>query len=426
MKWLDKITQVFKIRDLRDSILYVAGLLVVFRVAAHIPVPGVNVANLKEFFSSNQVLGLINVFSGGSMENFSIVALGVAPFITASIIFQLLIMIIPSLEALSKEPGGYKKIVQWERWMTVPLAVLQGYAMIMMLKKQSTYQIIGNISTFELLLTVITITAGTIFLMWLGELMSEKNIGNGISILIFVGIVSSLPSVLQRTIAVFDPSQLVMVITFIIIALITIVGVVIINEGKRNVPVSYARHIRGNRTYGGVNTHLPLRVNMAGVIPIIFAISLIIFPPLIANFFLQAKTTFLVQAAEFVIRVFQNQLIYGILYFVFVFGFTYFYTAVIFHPQQIAENLQKQGGFIPGIRPGKNTEDYLSNVTKRIILAGALFLGILAVLPLLIQGFSGGMNLVIGGTSLLIVVSVVIETVKHIESQMTMREYEGL
>jgi preprotein translocase subunit SecY len=424
--WLDKFRQIFKAKDLRNSILYVLGILIIFRIAAHIPVPGINIEGLKELFSSNQFLGLINIFSGGSMENFSVVSLGVAPYITASIIFQLLIMITPKLEQLSKEPGGQQKINKWTRWLTVPLAALQGYAMITMLQRQSTYQIIGNMSIFELLTTVFTVTAGTIFLMWLGELISEKNIGNGISLLIFVGIVANLPNIIQKAIVVFDPSQLVEIFVFIIIAIVTIVGVVIINEGTRNVPVSYARHIRGNRMYGGVSTHLPLRVNMAGVIPIIFAISLIIFPPMIANFFLHAKSQILVTISEQIIRIFQNRLIYGILYFVFVFGFTYFYTAVVFHPQQIAENLQRQGGFIPGIRPGKHTEEYLANVTNRIILAGALFLGLIAILPLVVQSFSGGLNLVIGGTSLLIVVSVVIETVKHIESQMTMREYDGL
>ena len=424
--WVDKIIQIFKIRDLRKSILYVLAMLVVFRIAAHIPVPGVNVENLKEFFASNQILGLINIFSGGGMENFSVVALGVAPYITASIIFQLLVMIIPKLEEISKEQGGHQKINKWTRWLTVPLAALQGYGMITILRQQSSFEIIGDLSLFNLTTTIITITAGSVFLMWIGELISEKNIGNGISLLIFAGIIAALPGIVQRSIAVFDPSQIATMLTFAVIAVVTIVGVVIINEGTRNVPVSYARHVRGNRMYGGVNTHLPLRVNMAGVIPIIFAISLILFPPMIANFFLHAKTQILVKIAEFTIQAFQNQLIYGILYFVFVFGFTYFYTAVIFHPQQIAENLQKQGGFIPGIRPGKNTEEYLAKVTSRIIFTGALFLGLIAVLPLIVQGFSGGLNLVIGGTSLLIVVSVVIETVKQIESQMTMRDYEGL
>jgi len=422
----DKLLQIFKIRDLRRSILFVLAMLVVFRIAAHIPVPGVNVANLKDFFASNQLFGLINIFSGSAMANFSVVAMGVGPYITSSIIFQLLIMIIPRLEQLSKEPGGYQKINQWTRVCTVPLAALQGYAMINLLNSQSSYKIFANLSFYDLIATIITVTAGTVFLMWLGELISERKIGNGISLLIFAGIIDRLPSALQKTLMVFEPEQIFNVVLFALIALVTIVVVVIINEGTRNVPVSYARHIRGHRMYGGSNTYLPLRVNMAGVIPIIFAISLIIFPPMLANFFLHAKSQILVQVAQFTLSVFQNRLIYGILYFVFVFGFTYFYTAVVFHPQQIAENLQKNGGFIPGIRPGKNTEDYLSYVTNRIIFAGALFLGLISILPLVIQEFTGGLNLVIGGTSILIVVSVVIETIKQIESQLTMRDYEGL
>lgn len=422
----EKFKQILRVPELRNNLLFIAAMLVVFRIAAHIPVPGVNLENLKQFFASNQIFGLINIFSGGGMQNFSVVALGVAPYITASIIFQLLAMVIPSLEELTKEPGGMDKINRWTRFATVPLALLQSYGMISLLRQQSNFQIISGMTGFQLASTMITLTAGTILLMWIGELITERKLGNGVSLIIFAGIVSSLPRMLSNAFLTFDQSQLLTWILFAAVAVITIVGVVLINEGTRNVPVSYARHVRGSTAQGGVQTHLPLKVNMAGVIPIIFAISLILFPPMIANFFLHAKTAFLVTAAEWTIRIFQNQLLYGVLYFLFVFGFTYFYTAVIFHPQQIAENLQRQGGFVPGIRPGKHTEDYLSYVTSRIILAGALFLGILAVLPLVIQQFTGSQQLIIGGTSLLIVVSVVIETVRQIESQLTMRDYEGL
>jgi len=422
--WYRKLIQIWKIKDLRNSILYVLAMLVIFRFAAHIPVPGVNVENLKDFFASNQILGLINIFSGGGMENFSVVAMGIAPYITASIIFQLLAMIIPKLEEMSKEESGRQKINQYTRIATVPLAVLQSYGMLALLR-QSSYQIISDLSFFQLFTTIITVTAGTIFLMWIGELISEKHIGNGISILIFAGIISALPAAVQRILIVFDPSQLFNLVIFVLIAVITIVGVVIINEGQRNVPVSYARRVRGMKMYGGMDTYLPLRVNMAGVIPIIFAISIILFPPMVAQFFLQAKTAWLVSVAGFVVDMFQNQLFYGAMYFILVFGFTYFYTAVIFHPEQIADNLQKQGGFVPGIRPGKPTEEYLQYTLNRILLAGALFLALIAVLPLGVQQITGMQSLVIGGTSLLIVVSVVIETVKQIESQLTMREYEG-
>ncbi|MAF14330.1 MAG: preprotein translocase subunit SecY [Parcubacteria group bacterium] len=424
--WLKKLIQIWKIKDLRNSILFVGAMLIIFRIAAHIPIPGIDTVALKQFFASNQLLGIMNVLSGGGMENFSIVAMGVAPYITASIIFQLLVMIVPKLEEISKEGDtGRQKINRWTRWLSVPLAAMQGYGLIALLR-QSSGAIFLDLSNWRLFMILTTVTAGTVFLMWLGELISEKHIGNGISLIIFAGIVSSLPSVLQQTIAVFDSSQIITLGLFAIIAVLTIVGVVIISEGQRNVPVSYAKRVRGMKMYGGVNTHLPLRVNMAGVIPIIFAISIILFPPMIAQFFLAAKTQILVTIAEGTIALFQNQLFYGISYFILVFGFTFFYTEVVFKPDQIAENLQKQGGFIPGIRPGRHTMEYLSNTTHKIILAGALFLGLIAVLPLILRGFTGVTTLAIGGTSLLIVVSVVIESFKQIESQLTMRDYDGL
>lgn len=421
----DKLIQIWKARDLRYSILFVLGMLAVFRLAAHIPVPGVDTQALKDFFASNQILGLMNIFAGGGMTNFSIVMMGVGPYITSSIIFQLLAMIIPKLEEMNKEEAGRQKVNMWTRWMTVPLAVLEAYGMITLLRR-SSHLILGDISPFDLFAMIMTVAAGTVFLMWLGELMTEKKVGNGISLLIFAGIVSGLLQTAQQVIVTFDPSKLYVILGFLAIAIITIVGVVVVNEGQRNVPVQYARQIRGNRMFGGTSTHLPLRVNMAGVIPIIFAISVVIFPPMIAQFFIHARTAFIANAAQWTIGFFQNQLVYAILYFLLVFAFTYFYTEVIFHPTQIAENLQKQGGFIPGIRPGRHTSEYLANTTHKIIFVGALFLGIIAILPLILRYFTGIQSLTIGGTSLLIVVSVVIETVKQVESQLTMREYEGM
>jgi len=423
--FIEKIRQIWKVRDLRNNILFVLGLLLVFRLAAHIPVPGVDTQALKQLFSSNQLLGFMDLFSGGGMSNFSIVMMGVAPYITSSIIFQLLGMIVPKIEEMQKEESGRQKINTWTRWATVPLAALQAFAMINLLQ-QSSRQILGAISPFDMVLMIATITAGTVFLMWLGELISEKKIGNGISLLIFAGIVAALPSVLGQLFLTFDKSQIFMLLGFLLIAVITVIGVVIINEGQRNIPVQYARQIRGNRSFGGTSTHLPLRVNMAGVIPIIFAVSLIMIPSMIAQFFAQAKTLWLANFSNNVIHLFQNQLFYGILYFLLVFAFTYFYTEIVFHPTQIAENLQKQGGFIPGIRPGKQTSDYLSGTTHKIILVGALFLGLIAILPLIMRYFTGIQSLAIGGTSLLIVVSVVIDTVKQIQSQLTMREYDGV
>ena len=421
---LNKISQIFKARDLRNKILFVLAMLVVFRFAAHIPIPGVDVEALKQFFTSNQVFGLLNVFSGGGMKNFSIVMMGVAPYITSSIVFQLLGMIIPAIEEMQKEEQGRQKINMWTRWATVPFAIIQSYGMINILQR-SQLDILGDMSGFDLFSMLITMSAGTIFLMWIGELITEKKIGNGISLLIFAGIAASLPQTIMQVAATYDSSQIFTLIGFLAIAVITVIGVVVITEGQRNIPVQYARQIRGNRTLGGSSTHLPLRVNMAGVIPIIFAISLVMFPPMIAQFFVNAKTEFIAKAAEWIIMIFQNQWFYGIFYFILVFGFTYFYTEVVFHPDRIAENLQKQGGFIPGIRPGKETAEYLSKTTYKIIFTGALFLGLIAVLPLILKAFTGMQSLALGGTSLLIVVAVVIETVKQIESQLTMREYEG-
>jgi preprotein translocase subunit SecY len=420
----DKIQQVWKIKEIRNKILYVLGMLVIFRLVAHIPIPGVNIDNLRQFLAGNQIFGLLDVFSGGTMRNFSIVMLGVGPYITASIIFQLLTMIVPKLEEMSKEgESGQQRINNYTRILAVPLAFLQSYAMIKLLNS-SALPIITDLSFFRLVTIMMTITAGSMFLMWIGELISEKKVGNGLSLLIFAGIVSSFPGILRNVFLNYNPADFYMFVLFAVVALLTVVGVVFINEGQRNIPVNYAKQVRGNQMYGGNTTHLPLRVNMSGVIPIIFAISLVVFPSLIAQFFTQAKTQWLANLAVNIITLFQNQLFYGIVYFLLVFGFTYFYTAVIFHPQKMAENLQKQGGFIPGIRPGAETERYLGQTMNRINLTGALFLGVIAVLPLLAQYFMGTQNLAIGGTSLLIVVSVAIETAKQINAQLTMHAYD--
>ncbi|XOU94522.1 MAG: preprotein translocase subunit SecY [Candidatus Kerfeldbacteria bacterium] len=421
----EKIRQIWKIKDLRNKILFILAMLVIFRLAAHIPIPGINIENLKNLFQSNQLLGLLNLFSGGGMENFSVVMLGISPYITASIIFQLLTMIIPKLEEMQKEgESGRAKLNQYQRILTVPLAAMSGYGMITFLKS-SGQGIVDEMSIFQLATTIITITGGTIFLMWIGELITEKNIGNGISLLIFAGIVASVPTQIQQTLATIDSNSIGALIAFAIISVITVVGIVIITEGQRNIPVSYAKRIRGMKMYGGVDTHLPMKVNQAGVIPIIFAVSIVLFPPMIGQFFVNSETAWLANSAAFVIDIFQNQVFYAVIYFVMVVAFTYFYTAVVFHPTQISENLQKQGGFIPGIRPGKPTSDFLSYVSNRIILGGALFLGVIAILPNIIASVTNITTLVIGGTSLLIVVSVVIEIVKQVESQLVMRNYDG-
>lgn len=421
-----KLAQLWRVKDLRNKLIYVLWILVVFRVAAHIPIPGVDHEALKNLFSSNQLLGLLNIFSGGALKNFSIIMLGVGPYITASIIMQLLTMIIPRLEEISKEgEAGQERINRWTRILTVPLAALQGYGTITILRQQGQ-GILPDLTMAQFAIALATITAGSVFLMWLGELISERKIGNGISLLIFAGIVAGLPQSLQQTVAVFDSSQALNIALFLGVGLITIAGVVLINEAIRKIPVTYARRVRGNRVYGGMTSHLPMRVNQAGVIPIIFAVSLVLFPPIVAQFFVNSGNSIVATVAHWVVANFQSGLWYSILYFVLVVAFTYFYTAVIFHPDQISENLQKQGGFIPGIRPGQMTAEYLNYVSNRIMLAGALFLGVIAILPNIMQGFTGINSLVIGGTSLLIVVSVVIETVKQIDSQLVMRDYEGL
>jgi preprotein translocase subunit SecY len=421
-----KIEQIWNTKDIRNNILFVVAMLVVFRLASHIPVPGVDLNNLRSFFAGNQVLGMLNLFSGGTMENFSIVMLGVAPYITASIIIQLLTMIVPSLEELSKEgESGHAKINMYTRYLTVPLAFLQSYAMIRLLTSTAR-PVLTDLSMFRLVTIMFTITAGTMFLVWLGELISEKKVGNGMSLLIFAGIVAALPQTVRNALVNYTSADFYTYAMFLLVAVLTVVGVVFINEGQRNIPVNYAKQMRGNRTYGGSSTHLPMRVNMAGVIPIIFAISIILFPTMIAQFFVNARSAWLAEFAKNILQLFNGQLFYGIAYFVLVFFFTFFYTAVIFHPQKIAENLQRQGGFVPGIRPGKETEKYLQSIMNRINLAGALFLGVIAVLPMLIQGAGGSAAFRIGGTSLLIAVSVAIETSKQIESQITMHEYDRI
>ncbi len=422
---IEKLKQIWHTPDLKRSIGFVLLMLVLFRLTANIPFPGVNVQALRELFASNQVFGMLNLFSGGGMQNFSVVMMGVAPYITSSIIFQLLPMVIPQLEEMKKEEQGRQKITMWTRWLTVPLAALQAFGMISLIQNISP-GVIQPMGFFDMFHMITIITAGTIFLMWIGELITEKNIGNGISMLIFAGIISGLPASVQQVLVTYDPSQLITIITFLIIALVTIVGIVAINEGQRKIPVQHARQIRGSSSVGGGSSYLPLKVNMAGVIPIIFAIAIITFPSMIAQFFMQSETAWLASSAQWLNDAFENQLIYGVFYFLLVFAFTYFYTGVTFDPNKIAENLQKRGAFIPGIRPGKNTSDYLSYITNRVTLFGGIFLGSIAILPLILRYFTNMDVLTIGGASLLIVVAVTVETVKKIQSQLTMREYDGV
>jgi preprotein translocase subunit SecY len=423
-KILATILNAWKVPELRRRILFTALVFVIFRLAAHIPVPAVNVIALRELFAKNQLLGLLDIFSGGTLANFSIMALGLNPYINASIIFQLLLMVIPQLEALSKEGEyGRKKINQYTRLLTVPLAMLQSFGMYVLLRNQ---QIITNLDPLRLVSLVITMTAGTIFLMWLGELISEKGIGNGISMLIFAGIVGRLPVSFGQTLAVFSPENFFNLLIFVAMSLGVIAGIVFVNEAARKIKIQYARRMSGQKMYGGQSTYLPLKINQAGVIPIIFAVSLVLLPSMLGSFLQGVPNPVLAKFAGSLAYFFRpNGVFYNLAYFVLVIGFTYFYTAVVFNPKKIAEEIKKYGGFIPGIRPGEPTVLYLNRILNRITLVGAIFLGLIAILPSIAQGLTGIATMSIGGTGILIVVSVILETTKQLESMLVMRSYDG-
>lgn len=423
------ISRFWKLKDLRNKILIVLGILALTRVLAHVPIPVLALTDIQQFFANNQIFGLLNIFSGGGLANLSVAMLGVGPYITASIIMQLLTIIVPKLAEMAKEGGelGRAKINKYTMYLTVPLTVLQSYATITLLARSSAGSFNFPVLTpFQWLVTITSISAGTMLLVWMGELITNFGIGNGVSLIIFAGIVSRLPQFVQQFVSTYDPSQLTKAVGFVAVAIAVVAGIVFTNESQRNIPVSYAKRVRGNRLFGGISSHLPLRLLQAGVIPIIFAISILIFPPMVANFFVNAKTDWVAAAASWINATFQNQTFYGVAYFALVVLFTYFYTAVVFNPDEIADNVQKSGGFVPGLRPGRQTADYLYKILTRITTAGAVILGLIAVLPLLMQSVMGTKVLTIGGTSILIVVAVAVETMKQIEAQMAMREYEGM
>ncbi len=417
-----KLTLLLSDAQLRNRLLFVVGILALFRVMAAIPIPGVSAAQLTAFLSNNQFFGLLNLFSGGGLSNLSIVMLGVGPYITASIVMQLLTLMIPRFKQLYQEEGeiGRKKFSQYSRLLTLPLALIQGVSFLMILGRQG---VLPALSPFQFAVNLIVIVAGSIFLMWLGELISEYGLGNGVSILIFAGIVASLPQQLGQLLFAFDPSQIPVYLAFLIAAVATIAAVVYVTEAERPVPVTYAKRVRGMKFFGGSSTYLPLRLNQAGVIPIIFALSLLLIPQMFASFFQTSSIGWLAAASGAIMSGLQNLLLYGVLYFIFVFLFTFFYTAVTFDPHQIAENLQKNGAFIPGVRPGGSTMEYLSKVITRITFVGALFLGIIAVLPIIMQSITGVQSLALGGTALLIVVSVILDLARRIDAQISIREY---
>lgn len=421
---LSPIISAFKIAELRKKILITLLIVIIFRIVAHIPVSGVDLTGLQQLFASNQFLGLLDIFSGGTLVNFSIISLGLNPYINASIIMQLLTMIVPSLEALSKEGEyGRQMINQYTRYLTVPLSIIQSIGMFVLLKNQG---IITQISPIQTASIIVGMTAGAILLMWLGELITEYGIGNGISLLIFAGIVSRVPVVLTQTATIVDQTQLLNILFFVALAVLVTAGIVFINEGRRQITVQYARRfVGGKESSTGAQTYLPLRVNQAGVIPIIFAVSLVLIPSFAGSYLTQQNQPQLSFLGRWLTVNFNpGSLIYNLIYFLLVVGFTFFYTAVIFNPQKVSDEIKKYGGFIPGIRPGTATAAFLNYIMVRITLTGALFLGAIAILPSIASQLTGITTLILGGTGLLIVVSVIMDTAKQFESKLIERSYE--
>jgi preprotein translocase subunit SecY len=424
LSMFESLAGALRAADLRRKILFTLGMLVVFRFLAHVPVPGVDQTRLDQLLADNQLLGILDLFSGGGLARFSVVAMGVNPYINASIIMQLLVGVVPALERLSKEGEyGRNRINQYVRILTIPMALLQGVGVSVYMKQSGVLQSFGPDDLVLTLSILATLVAGTILLMWLGELISENGLGNGISFIIFAGIVGRFPTTLQQTFeATTSPLNLAL---FAIIGVLVIAAVIFIQEGQRRIPVQYAKRVRGQRQYAGGSTHIPLRVNHAGVIPIIFAISILLLPSQIAQYFVNSETTWLRDISTGIVGAFNNPIFYNVLFFILVVAFTFFYTAFTFVPNDVSDNIKRYGGFIPGIRPGRPTAEFLGKVVTRITLAGALFLGAVAVMPSIVGDLTNVRTLSLGGTSILIVVGVVVETMKQLEAQLLMRSYEG-
>lgn len=412
----------FKDGGIRKRIIFTISILILFRFLSSIPIPGIDVAKLTQLLTNNQFLGLLNIFSGGGLSQLSIIMLGVGPYITSSIIMQLLTIMSPRLKVMYQEEGaaGRAKFAQYSRLISVPLAVIQGYAFLALFQSQG---IISHLTTVEFVANMAVITGGSLLLMWLGEIVSEFGIGNGVSLIIFGGIVAALPTYVSQALVAFDVSQIPLYIAFLIASIAVVLGVVIVTEAERPIPVTYAKRVRGNKVYGGVSTYLPLRVNQAGVIPIIFALSILLFPQMIFNFLSHVSNAMVSSISIKILSLLANSWFYAISYFILVFLFTYFYTAVTFDPNALSTNLQKNGAFIPGVRPGESTSVYIAKILTRITLVGATFLGFIAVLPLIMKEVTGITSLAIGGTALLIIVSVVLDLIKKIDAQLSMREY---
>jgi preprotein translocase subunit SecY len=407
---------------LRRRVLFVLGAFAIFRLGSTIPIPGVNTEALAGFFSGNQFFGLLNIFSGGGLSNLSIFMLGVGPYITGSIIMQLLTIMVPSIKRLYSEEGeaGRQRFTQYSRLLTVPLAALQAFSLLALLENQG---VIMHLTIGAKLINVLTVVAGSIFLMWLGELISEYGVGNGVSLLIFAGILARIPRDIGQVAVNFDASQIPLYLAFTVVSVLVIAAVVLVTEAERPISVTYAKQVRGNRVYGGASTYLPLRLNQAGVMPIIFALSILLFPQMIATFLSRVDIIWVKNLAGWTTTLLSNSWFYGVVYFCLIFIFTYFYSAITFDPESVAKNLQKNGAFIPGIRPGQPTAEHVAYVLYRLTFVGAIFLAVVAILPLIMRSITGLTSLAIGGTALLIVVSVALEFMKQVDAQLSMREY---
>ncbi|MFT7557721.1 MAG: preprotein translocase subunit SecY [Planctomycetota bacterium] len=423
MNFLNKIKIAFGDSYIRNRVLAILLGIIVFRLLSAVPIPGIDSLQLENFLGGdNQFLGLLNIFSGGGLSSLSIIMLGVGPYITASIIMQLLTVMVPKFKRLYHEEGqiGREQFNQISRFLTVPIAVVQGLGLLLLLTQQG---IISQMSPMTMLFNILIVTAGAVLIMWIGEVMSEYGIGSGVSILIFAGIIATLPTVIQQLVFTFDVSQIPTLIGFVIVAVLIIAGIVLISESERPIPVVYSKQVRGGQVYGGTSTYVPLRINMAGVMPIIFALSILLFPQFLAGLLAQSDAAFWQGLSNFFLNFVNNGWLYSIVYFLLVFGFTYFYTAITFDAEAMAENLQKSGAFVPGVRPGEQTAEYVGTVLGRITFVGALFLASIAVIPVAIQSITGIQALAIGGTGLLIVVAVILDLIKRIDAQISMREY---
>lgn len=418
-----KLQSVWADKAIKRKIIFTFFIIALFRVFTYLPVPAVDLARLKELFSQSQFLSLLDIFSGGTLVNFSVMALGLGPYINASIIIQLLTIVFPKLEELSKEgESGRAKLNQYTRFLTIPITLVQSVGMYVLLQNQ---QVIAPLNFLEFISFITTLTAGTFILMWFGELISEYGLGNGISILIFSGIIARVAVQVTTQSITVDQQNIFGLIAILLVSIGVVYAVVFINEAVRRIPIFYAKRVRGNKMYQGATNYLPLKLNQAGVIPIIFAVSFVLFPQMIGNFLLNVKNPALANVGSFLATTFNpNGIVYNVMYFLLIVAFTFFYTIIVFSPQKISDDIQKNGGFIPGIRPGSNTKQYLEKILYRITSVGAIFLGLIAIMPSILSQMTGVQSIAVGGTGILIVVSVVLETFKTIEAQLVTRSYD--